>query len=116
MFDISMLINRLLRVVFDYWDLEKLQYIKSLPLFYIVYKLFFNLVTFPFLLHCLGIYEPSEIFLDYFADICDANEVKPFLIVNRLLTARLISSNFKDDVQVWVVIIMTKQTKYVMTK
>ena len=43
--------------------------------------------------------ESLEIFLDYFADICDAIEVKPLPIVNRLLTARLISSNFKDDVQ-----------------
>ena len=51
------------------------------------------------MLHCIGIYEPSEVFLDYFADICDAIEVKPFLIVNHLLTPRLISSNFKDDVQ-----------------
>ena len=51
------------------------------------------------MLHCVGICDPSEIFLDYFADIYDAIEVKPLPIVNRLLTARLISSNFKDDVQ-----------------
>ena len=38
-------------------------------------------------------------FLDYFADICDAIEVKPLPIVNRLLTARLISLNFKKDVE-----------------
>ena len=37
--------------------------------------------------------------MDYFADICDAIEVKPLPIVNRLLTARLISLNFKKDVE-----------------
>ena len=37
--------------------------------------------------------------MDYYADMCDAIEVKPLPIVNRLVTARLISSNFKDDVQ-----------------
>ena len=47
----------------------------------------------------VGTSESSEIFLDYFADICDAIEVKPLPIVNWLLAARLISSNFKDDVQ-----------------
>ena len=31
--------------------------------------------------------------------MCDAIEVKPLSIVNRLVTARLIPSNFKDDVQ-----------------
>ena len=49
--------------------------------------------------YCVATCEPSEIFLDYFADICDAIEVKPLPIVNRLLTARLISSNCKDDVE-----------------
>ena len=49
--------------------------------------------------YCVGTCEPSEIFLDYYADICDAIEVNPLRIVIRLLTARLISSNFKDDVQ-----------------
>ena len=44
-------------------------------------------------------YDPSEIFLVYFADICEAIEVKPLHIVNRLLSANFISSNFKDDVQ-----------------
>ena len=47
----------------------------------------------------VGTSEPSEIFLDYFADICDAIEVKPLPIVNRLVTARLISSKIKNDVQ-----------------
>ena len=56
-------------------------------------------LLFLFLSYCVGTCEPSEIFLDYFADICEAIEVKPLFIVNRLLTARLISSNFKDDVQ-----------------
>ena len=51
------------------------------------------------MLYCVGLYDPSEIFLDFFADICDAIEVKPLAIVNRLLTARLISSNFKEDVE-----------------
>ena len=51
------------------------------------------------LLYCVGTIDPSEIFLDYFADICDAIEVKPLPIVNRLLTARLISLNFKKDVE-----------------
>ena len=51
------------------------------------------------LLHCVGTIDPSEIFLDYFADICEAIEVKPLLIVNRLLTARLISINFKKNVE-----------------
>ena len=59
----------------------------------------FSLSYFSFWSYYVGTYEPSEIFLDYFADICDAIEVKPLPIVNRLLTARLISSNFKDDVQ-----------------
>ena len=49
--------------------------------------------------YCVATCEPSEIFLDYFADICDAIEVKPLPIVNRLLTVRLISSNCKDDVE-----------------
>ena len=30
------------------------------------------------------------------ADICEAIQVKPLFIVNRLITARLISSNFKE--------------------
>ena len=50
------------------------------------------------MLHFIDTIEPSEIFLDYFADICDAIEVKPLPIVNRLVTARLISCNFKEDV------------------
>ena len=48
---------------------------------------------------CVGTCEPSEIFLEYFADICDAIEVKPLPIVHQLLSAKLISNNFKDDVQ-----------------
>ena len=51
------------------------------------------------LLHFIDTIDPSEIFLDYFADICDAIEVKPLPIVNRLVTARLISCNFKEDVK-----------------
>ena len=56
-------------------------------------------LLFLFLSYCVAICEPSEIFLDYFGDICEAIEVKPLPIVNRLLTARLISSNCKDDVE-----------------
>ena len=56
-------------------------------------------LLFLLLLYCVGIHDPSEIFLDYFADICDAIEIKPLAIVNRLLTARLISSNFKEDIE-----------------
>ena len=51
------------------------------------------------MLHCVGTSESSKIFLVYFADICEAIEAKPLFIVNRLLSADLISSNFKDDVQ-----------------
>ena len=56
-------------------------------------------LLFLFLLYCVATCEPSEIFLDYLADICDAIEIKPLPTVNRLLTARLISSNCKDDVE-----------------
>ena len=49
--------------------------------------------------YCVGTSYPSEIFLDYYAEICEAIEVKPLPLANRLLTARLISSNFKEDVQ-----------------
>ena len=51
------------------------------------------------LLHCVGTPEPSEVFRVYFADICDAIELKPLPIVNRVYSANLISSNFRDDVQ-----------------
>ena len=56
-------------------------------------------LIFLFLSYCVGTCEASEIFLDYYADICDAIEVNLLRIVIRLLTARLISSNFKDDVE-----------------
>ena len=59
----------------------------------------FYLNIFLFLLYCVGTFEPSEIFREYFADICDAIEVKPLPIVNRLYAARLISFDFKKDVQ-----------------
>ena len=48
------------------------------------------------MLHCV---DPSEIFQEYFADICEAIQVEPSFIVNRLFSAKLISSNFKIDVQ-----------------
>ena len=51
------------------------------------------------MLHFIDTIDPSEIFLDYFADICDAIEVKPLPIVNWLVTSRLISCNFKEDVK-----------------
>ena len=46
----------------------------------------------------VGTIDPSEIFLDYFADIADAIEVKPLSIVNQLFAAKLISVNFKEHV------------------
>ena len=51
------------------------------------------------MLHCVGAIDPSEIFQEYFADICDAIEVKPLPIVNWLFSAKLISLSFKKDVQ-----------------
>ena len=51
------------------------------------------------MLHFVDTIDPSEIFLDYFADICEAIQVKPMFIVNRLVSARLISFNFKEDVK-----------------
>ena len=56
-------------------------------------------LCFLFLPYCVGTCEPSEIFLDYYADICDAIEVNLLRIIIRLLIARLISSDFKEDVQ-----------------
>ena len=58
-----------------------------------------TLLHFIFLLHFLGSIDPSEIFLEHFADICDAIEVKPLPIVNQLLVAKLISLNLKKDVE-----------------
>ena len=51
------------------------------------------------MLYCVDTIDPSEIFLEYFADICDAFEVKPLFIVNWLLSAKLISLNFKKYVE-----------------
>ena len=51
------------------------------------------------LLHCVDNIDPSEIFQEYFTDICEAIQVKPSLIVNRLFSANLISSTFKKDVE-----------------
>ena len=51
------------------------------------------------MLHFIDTIDPSDIFLDYFADVCEAIEVKPMFIVNRLVTARLISLSFKKDVE-----------------
>ena len=54
---------------------------------------------FPFLFHFVDTIDPSEIFLKYFADICDAIEVKPLSFVNQLYSAKLLSLNFKKDVE-----------------
>ena len=51
------------------------------------------------MLHFVGICEPSEVFREYFGDICDVIEVKPLSIVNRLYSANLISFDFKADVE-----------------
>ena len=51
------------------------------------------------MLHCVDTIDPLKIFLEYFTDICEAIQVKPLVTVNRLITARLISSNFKKDVE-----------------
>ena len=51
------------------------------------------------MLHFIDTIDPSDIFLEYFADICEAIEVKPMFIVNRLVAAKLISFNFKEDVK-----------------
>ena len=51
------------------------------------------------MLHFIDTIDPSEIFQEYFSDICDAIEVKPLPIVNRLFSAKLISFNFKEDVE-----------------
>ena len=51
------------------------------------------------LLYFVDTIDPSEIFQEHFADICEAIEVKPLLTLNRLFSAKLISSNFKKDVQ-----------------
>ena len=47
----------------------------------------------------LGTCKPSEIFREYFGDICEAIEAKPLPIVNRLYSAKLISFDFKEAVQ-----------------
>ena len=47
----------------------------------------------------LGSIDPSEIFLEHFAYICEAIEVKPLAIVNQLFVAKLISLNLKKDVE-----------------
>ena len=51
------------------------------------------------MLHFIDTIDPSEIFQEYFSDICDAVEVKPLPIVNRLFSAKLISLNVKKDVE-----------------
>ena len=51
------------------------------------------------MLHFIDTIDPSEIFLKYFADICEAIEVKPLFIVNRLFSAKLISLSFKKDIE-----------------
>ena len=51
------------------------------------------------LLHCVGTCDPSEVFREYFCDICDAIEVKPLPIVNQLFSVKLISFNSKEDIE-----------------
>ena len=51
------------------------------------------------MLHFIDTIDPSEIFQEYFSDICDAIEVKPLPIVNRLFSAKLISLALKKDVE-----------------
>ena len=51
------------------------------------------------MLHFIDTIDSSEIFQEYFSDICDAIEVKPLPIVNRLFSAKLISLNFKKYVE-----------------
>ena len=50
------------------------------------------------MLHFIDTIDPSEIFQEYFSDVCEAIEVKPLFIVNRLFSAKLISLNVKKDV------------------
>ena len=47
----------------------------------------------------VGTCEPSEIFQKHFADICEAIQFKLSFTVNRLYSAKLISFNFKENVQ-----------------
>ena len=54
---------------------------------------------FLFLLYCIGNFEPSQIFRKYYADICEAIEVNPLPIINRLYSAFFISYKFKLDVE-----------------
>ena len=51
------------------------------------------------MLHFIDTIDPSEIFQEYFSDICDAIEIKPLPIVNRIFSAKFISFNFKEDVE-----------------
>ena len=51
------------------------------------------------MLYFVDTIDPSEIFREYFADICDAIEVKPLSFVNQLYSAKLILLNFKKDVE-----------------
>ena len=57
------------------------------------------MLLFLFLLCCVGTCEPLEIFQEYFAGICEAIELKPLFFVNRLFSAKLISFDFKADVE-----------------
>ena len=54
---------------------------------------------FLFLLYCIGNFEPSQIFRKYYVDICEAIEVEPLPIINRLYSANFISLDFKIDLQ-----------------
>ena len=53
-------------------------------------------LSFLFLLYYVDTIDPSEIFLEYFADISEAFEVKPLHIANQLFSANLLPETFKD--------------------
>ena len=94
-----MLINKLLKVLFDYWDHVKLRYINSLLVFYNVYWLFFNLFTFLFLLHCVATIDPYQIFLLYLVIYFWCQWSWILANANQLLFAKLILTNFKKVIQ-----------------
>ena len=56
-------------------------------------------LQFLFLVHYVGTTDPSEIFQEYYADICEKIEIRPLPIVNRLYSAKLISLNIQENVR-----------------
>ena len=51
------------------------------------------------MLHCVDTIDPSEIFQEHFADICEAIQVKPMFTINQLYSDKLVSLNFKEEVK-----------------